>query len=589
MTSYAAAIGKIPGLTLRWRGTGGKAVGVTGALARGLAVFATAIVALVLGYLGLHQFVTHQHPPMFGTSFPDTVYYAAQLFLLGSAPLSGPGPFPATLEVARFLAPVTTVLAGVEALRLLLGEQIRRWTAAYAPNHAIVTGDSQMAMELARRLRADKFRTVVLVGAKPQTVDQARQLQLLDIAGDPSDLHTLRAAGIARSSVIYACSDHSATNAATALCARAFAKENGRPLLVHALVRDPDICTALRARRIGVPSDRRLRLEFFSIEGLAARALFDRHPYPVGESSRVVIVGFSRLGRAMLHEVALRHAAGNSKMSVTIVGGQDTPADLVSFAEEYPIVSRGCDVTFQPTLLKTEQGITTMILVCSPSNDEALRIGLNALPLLVNASDRTVICMSELSPFGRTFSDDLLDDVQRRLSIFDVLEEACMPDQISNDLTDQLARSIHLAYLDGCRQRGETPEQNPSMRPWPELPDVLKDANFAQAGHIGTKLDAIGCVLIPESSTIGEFTFEDGEIEHLAKLEHRRWMQDREEHGIGYGRVRDERHHPDMVDWDSLSDSAKDKDRDVVKNMPCILRQAGFQILRFASPALRDS
>ena len=557
-------------------------MGVTGGLARGLFVLATAITALVLGYLGLHQFLTHQHSPAFGTSFLDTSYYDAQLFLLGSAPLGGPGPFPVTLEVARFLAPVTTVLAGVEALRLLFGEQIRRWTAAYAPNHAIVTGDNPMAMELARRLR-DDFRTVVLVGAKPETVDQARALRLLDIAGDPADLNTLRAAGIARSSIIYACADRSATNAATALCARDFAKASGRPLLVHALVRDADICTALRARRIGVPGDQRFRLEFFSIEGLAARALFDRHPQPDGEYDRVVIGSFSSLGRAMLHELALRHVAGNQKVNVTIVGGENTSAELSAFAQEYPVVSRGCEVTFQPALLKTEPGITTMIVVCPPDNDDALRTGLNALPLLVNASDQIVICMSGPSPFGKTFSADMLDNVQRRLSVFDVLDEACTPGQIASDLTDQLARAIHRAYIDGCRSRGETPDENPSMRPWPELPVLLKDANIAQAGHIGAKLDAIDCVLVPESSLIPEFAFADGEVERLARLEHKRWMQERAEHGIGYGSARDDKHHPNMVEWARLDDGAKEKDRDVIRNLPDILRQAGLQILRLSS------
>lgn len=558
-------------------------MGFSGALVRGLAVLAIAIIALALGYLGLHQFLAHQHTAEFGTSWLDTSYYDAQLFLLGAAPVAGPGPFPVTLEIARFLAPVTTVLAGFEALRLLLGEQIRRWTAAYAPNHAIVTGDGQMAMELARRLRADSFRTVVLVGAKPETADQARELRLLDVAGDPTDINTLRAAGIARSGIIYACSERSATNAATALSARRFASESGRPLLVHALVRDADICTALRARRVGVHGDQRFRLEFFSIEGLAARALFDRHPQPDGEDGRVVIVGFGSLGRAMLHELARRHAAGSRRINVAIVGDQNAKDELSVFAQEYPIVSRGCDVTVRPALLKTEPGTTTMIVVCSPDNDVALRTGLNALPLLVNASDRIVICMSGLSPFGKTFSADMLDDVQRRLSVFDVLDEACAPGQIAGDLTDQLARAIHRAYLDGCLLRGETPETNPSMRPWPELPGLLKDANIAQAAHIGTKLDEIGCVLIPESSLIGEFAFADGEVERLAELEHKRWVQDRAAHGIGYGPKRDEKHHPDMVSWDDLSDESKEKDRAAIRNMPDILRQAGFQILRFAS------
>jgi voltage-gated potassium channel Kch len=557
-------------------------VGVTGPLARGLAVFFTAFTAVVLGFVGLHAFLAHQHPPVFGTSWLDICYYDFQLFLLGSAPLGGPGPFPVTLEVARFLAPVTTVLAGFEALRLLLGEQIRRWTAAYAPNHAIVTGGGQMAMELARRLRSDQFRTVVLAGAKPETIDQARQLQLLDVAGDPSDISTLQAAGISRASVIYACSDQSATNAATALSARQFTKENGRPLLVHALIRDPDICTALRARRIGVPSDPRFRLEFFTIEGLAARALFDQYPITSanGDTARVIVVGFGALGSAVLNEIAVRHEPHTPKVGVTIVGSQSVPTDPAAYAREFPIVARGCDVSFQPVIPKTEPGTATLIIVCSPENDDALRTGLSALAMLTNRSDRIVICMSELSPFGKTFKADMLDDVQGRLSVFDVLEEACAPDQITFDLSDQLARSIHRAYIDAGRSRGETPEINPSMRPWRELPELLKDANTAQANHIGTKLDAIGCVLVPESSLLPDFTFTPDEVERLAVMEHERWMQDRAAHGIAYGPARDNTHHPDMVEWARLNEMTKDKDRGVIWNLPDIVRQAGFQILR---------
>lgn len=126
------------------------------------------------------------------------------------------------------------------------------------------------------------------------------------------------------------------------------------------------------------------------------------------------------------------------------------------------------------------------------------------------------------------------------------------------------------------------------MRPWPELPVQLKDANIAQAVHLGTKLDAIGCVLVPESSLVPEFAFADGEVERLAQLEHERWMQERAEHGIGYGSARDDKHHPDMVDWDNLTEGTKEKDRDVVCNMPGILRQAGFEIMRFDSPTWRQ-
>jgi hypothetical protein len=283
----------------------------------------------------------------------------------------------------------------------------------------------------------------------------------------------------------------------------------------------------------------------------------------------------------VLNEIAVRHEPQTPKIDVTIVGSQ--AADPVAYAKEFPIVARGCDVSFQPVIQKTEPGDPTLIIVCSPENDDALRIGLSALPMLTNRSDRIVICMSELSPFGKTFKADMLDDVQGRLSVFDVLEEACAPDQIADDLSDQLARSIHRAYIEAGRLRGETPQVNPSMRSWRELPEQLKDSNTAQADHIGTKLDAIGCVLVPESSFLPDFAFTDGEVERLAMMEHERWMQDRAAHDIDYGPERDAKHHPDMVEWARLSEIPKDKDRDVIRNLPDILRQAGFQILRLDS------
>ncbi len=550
-------------------------MGVMGALVRGLAVLAVAIAAFVLGYLGLHTYLIHQAGKTFGTSWADTSYYDLQMFLLASAPLNGHGPFPVPLQIARFLAPVTTVLAGFEALRLLLGEQIRRWTASYAPNHAIVTGDGPMAMELARRLRTENFKTVVLAGARPETVDQARELQLLDIAGDPSDLNTLRAAGIGRASVVYACAEHSATNAATALRAREFTRQTGHELLVYALVRDAEICTALRARRIGVRSDRKFRLEFFSVEGLAARSLLDRYP----STGRTVIVGFGRLGRAVLEEIARRQDAIR-RAAITVVDSESQADRLAAFLKDHPIVARNCDATLRTAIPEPQPDIATTIIVCLPENEEGLRTGLDALRIPGSRADKVVICMSELSPFGSTFNAGFLDDVHGRLRIFEVLEEACMPDRIKADVTDQLARAIHRAYIDECVARGETPQLNPSMRPWEELSGDLRHANFAQALHIGDKLETINCALVPESDLVPAFAFSDSEMEYLAEMEHERWMRERIELGYVYGPERGGKHHPDLVEWNVLDEGAKNKDRDVVRHLPDILRQAGFQILR---------
>src|SRR5580658_8097431 len=187
---------------------------------RWLIVAVIAVVAFVLGIIGLNQYLSHQKPPAsFGRGWLDILYYDIQLYVFNAAPAQAPGPFPAAFQIARFLAPVTTVLAGLQTIRLLLGEQFRRWASATAVKHAVVTGDGAVAVELARNLRQE-YRKVVLVSSSWATANQARRHGLLDVSGDPTDPATLRAAGLAHADALYACAGLSATNAATALRAR---------------------------------------------------------------------------------------------------------------------------------------------------------------------------------------------------------------------------------------------------------------------------------------------------------------------------------------------------------------------------------
>ena len=77
-----------------------------------------------------------------------------------------------------------------------------------------------------------------------------------------------------------------------------------------------------------------------------------------------------------------------------------------------------------------------------------------------------------------------------------------------------------------------------------------------------------------------DFAFCEAEIELLAEMEHRRWAQERQAQGYLYGPNREGKQHPDLVDWQYLSDGAKDKDREAIRELPAILHHAGFQILR---------
>lgn len=158
-----------------------------------------------------------------------------------------------------------------------------------------------------------------------------------------------------------------------------------------------------------------------------------------------------------------------------------------------------------------------------------------------------------------------------------------MPANIRDDaFIEQLARSIHADYRAKSEARGETEAENKSMVPWDQLSKDLRDANVAQAAGIGAKLEAINAVVVPESGEASDFSFTPEEVEGLAELEHKRWMNERTAQGWSYGPTRDDRRkiHPDLQEWDALDQDTREKDSDAVRAIPGILREAGYQILR---------
>jgi len=163
-------------------------------------------------------------------------------------------------------------------------------------------------------------------------------------------------------------------------------------------------------------------------------------------------------------------------------------------------------------------------------------------------------------------------------------------ERLARAIHDSYARAIHEAYLEACAERGEAPGSRPSLRPWDDLPDDLKEANRAQARHVGEKLADLGCIMVPMFDPSLTFAFRDeDEVLRLARLEHERWMEERIGQGYVYGPVREGRFHPDLVPWEELTPHAREKDFQAVRNIPAMLSAVGFQVLRLTEPAFEPA
>jgi hypothetical protein len=556
-----------------------------------LVVAFVAVASFILGLFGLRAFLPYQPSSAgYGQSWDDTVFYDLQLYTFAAAPANGAGPFPVTLEIARFLAPLGALLAVLAALRLVLAEQVRRYVAAHASRHAIVVGEGAVALTLARNLGkgtdrgAGEGKKVVLVSTSDDTITLARRHDILTVRGNPPDWPTLPVGGGPRAAELYACTSRGLGNTDIALLAGQLTASRAQPLSAYALIPDAELGVGLRARRIGVSGAPGLRLDFFGLEDGAARKLLACYPlaWDAGDAPHAVIVGFTALGQAVLREVArrqLRH--GGPQVKVLLWNA--AAADVSRVTGAFPVISTACSVSCEELNLPDTAQYT--VFICLDDEDDALRASLAIGRLAASDRAHVVTCMRASAPFAQTLAGNpkFLEDLRGRISVFEVIQEACMPANIRDDaFIQQLARSIHADYVAKSEARGETEAENKSMVSWDKLPKDLRDANVAQAAGIGAKLEAINAVVVPESAEASDFSFTPEEIEGLAELEHKRWMNERIAQGWSYGPKRDDRRkiHPDLQEWDALDEGTREKDREAVRAIPGILREAGYQILR---------
>ena len=74
--------------------------------------------------------------------------------------------------------------------------------------------------------------------------------------------------------------------------------------------------------------------------------------------------------------------------------------------------------------------------------------------------------------------------------------------------------------------------------------------------------------------------FSPSEVEALARLEHERWVTEREADGWRYGPERDDARkiHPYMVAFDELPPDIQEYDRIFVRPLPKLLAAAGYEV-----------
>ena len=145
------------------------------------------------------------------------------------------------------------------------------------------------------------------------------------------------------------------------------------------------------------------------------------------------------------------------------------------------------------------------------------------------------------------------------------------------EVTDLLQRRLHADFLG--RWHDGAPADSTSRTDWCHLPFDYQEDNRSVADHLWTKAQDLNLRIVRTEFGVPA-TIDDANVEELAAAEHRRWVASRAVAGWHFGasRSESERTHPSIVPWAQLIESEREKNRDLVREIPVVLAAAGLAL-----------
>ncbi len=597
---------------------------------RWLIVGLIAAVALTLGVIGLREL----RLPLRGTGpespvpVPDMLYYLVGLYRFASPPVDPP--FPAALELARWLAPLSLVLAGLGAIAAVFSEPfVQARVYFWYRNHWVICGAGRVGMRLVTTFR-DRGVRVVLVDRDPAASDvaQCRRIGVPLLVGDATDPLVLQQARVYRANHLVAVTGDDGVNTEVARQAASTAEKRrtgrtgrtGRESLrVYVNVDDEELSLLLdqgamfqghrgsRTRRPlprhapGPPRELRSRpvgYRFFNVLRLGPRALLSDRPEILAGSDHeppsVLVVGAGPIGVNLAVEAAHRWGIENGEddphLGITLAD-VDADAKVAAMNARWPRFGRICDL--RPLVVDPwdafgnpfggagpDLGEPTAVVVCPAEDAAGLRVGL-LLRRRLDGAVPIIVCTTRRNDNGSML--DLSSVGHGNVERYSVLDKVCehWVDLVlaGPSVNEDLARGVHAFYVRRRRQEGISGD--PSMAPWDVIPEDLRESSRRQAIDFQHKIGQLGYTISPALEAEPEpFVFSADDLEQLATMEHDRFVAERLGAGWVYGARRSlkERRSPYLVCWGCLSEPIREYDREAVRDFPLVLAREGYSV-----------
>ncbi len=554
-----------------------------------------------LGYCGFKKSL-----PGVNGQFPnlDILYQIIQLFVLNMDPKISHLNW--QLEIARWLAPFIAGSAAAKALASIFWKQFQLFKIRFLRDHIIICGLGTKGLLLSREFRSNGCQVVVIeLDEENNNINECRDSGAFVLMGNALVADYLNKAGLQKAKYLFSVCGNDMINAGIASLVREHVLEKrNKPLTVVVHIVEPQLCRCLKEREFETEKTDAFRLEFFNIFDWSAQILIGTFsPFTKGKvqsslSPHILIVGVGKMGEAMVVHAAKKwknfQDQNGLKLKISIIdknAKQKTELlnlryrSLGDICEVIPLEMGINSVEFESNqflLDEKENCKFSIIYICFDNDSLALSTALALHHRLIKNNTPIIIRMEREAELASLIEGD--SHGYGRLHAFGLLDRVLKPELLLMGSHEILARVIHEEYLKNQSKKGDTPETNPSLIPWDELSETLKDSNRRQADSVGVKLKSISCYIVPMTDWNAEpIDFTSDEIEVMAEIEHKEWVDYHLKNGWVYApgpKNRDKKTHHCLIPWEELPEVERQKDRDTVQKIPYYLEKAGFQIYR---------
>jgi len=443
--------------------------------------------------------------------------------------------------------------------------------------HYVVVGLGSQGARVVARLR-EKGATAVGIESDRSAarVPGARAHGAIVIYGDGRDTRILDRAQVRRAvHVLIVAGDDSINLEVLAGCREHLEKGGPPRTAVHVAIDDPYLWGLLHRRALGREQPT-ARVEFISFPDRVAHKLVDAasHELASREVARLLVWGRGPIAvRTAVHGVRRLLLSGRAP-ELTLGGPNAADLQRALFSTNPWIEELAAASVSESPSARDAQ----IAFVAGEEGADALA----AAARLSEGAEQTQIFVAaphdaserSLARAGYDLTSIRLVPAEHQALDLDLFDESAL---------EVIARAKHEDYVTQELEHGVSPNENPSLVSWGELPSGLQESNRQFAESVGEKLGELGAALVPLSSShpSDQLVLRDGQLEDLARSEHERWMRDLTAEGW---RSTDgpkdpaRKRHPLLVPWDELDEREREKDREEIRALPTLLARIGYEL-----------